>query len=74
VRILRVTAVLAAAVVLLACGREPSASELTAKGVANLKSAKTVHLDGSGSIGLKAQSGLSLSFEFKLSGDAEPPN
>lgn len=73
-RILRVTAVLAAAVVLLACGREPSASELTAKGVANLKSAKTVHLDGSGSIGLRAQSGLSLSFEFKLSGDAELPN
>lgn len=73
-RILRLTAVLIAAVLLLACGREPSASQLTATGIANLQTAKTVHLDGTGSIALKAQSGLSFSFDFKLSGDAELPN
>ena len=69
-RTLRVTALLTALVLLSACGREPSASQLTATGVANLQSAKTAHLDGTGSIALKAQSGLSLSLEFKLAGDA----
>ncbi len=51
--LLRIAACLAVAALLLGCGREPSASELTAKGVANLTSAKTVHLDGTGSIALK---------------------
>jgi hypothetical protein len=74
VRTLRVTALLAALVVLSACGREPSASQLTATGIANLQNGKTAHLDGAGSIALKAQSGLSFSFDFKLSGDAEMPN
>ena len=73
-RSLRVTALLAAVVLLSACGREPSASQLTATGVSNLHSAKTAHLDGAGAIALKAQSGMSFSFEFKLSGDAEIPN
>jgi hypothetical protein len=75
VRSLLIVAVHAtAAVVLIGCGREPSASQLTATGIANLQSAKTAHLDGLGSVALKAQSGLSLAFEFKLSGDAEIPN
>jgi FlaG/FlaF family flagellin (archaellin) len=74
VRTLRVTVLLAALLVLSACGREPSASQLTATGIANLQSAKTAHLDGTGAIALKAQSGLSFSFEFKLSGDAEIPS
>lgn len=74
-RSLRALALLATAVLLLvACGREPSASQLTATGIANLQSAKTAHLDGIGSIALKAQSGLSFAFEFKLAGDAEIPN
>jgi hypothetical protein len=74
VHTLRVAALIAAVVVLSACGREPSASQLTATGIANLQSAKTAHLDGTGAIALKAQSGMSFSFEFKLSGDAEIPN
>ena len=61
------------AVLLVACSPEPTASELTAKGITNLTSAKTVHLDGTGKVALKGQGGLSFAFEFKLSGDAEPP-
>ncbi len=59
---------------LLACTPEPTASALTEKGIANLKSAKTVQIDGTGSIALKAQTGLSFNVDFKLSGDAAVPN
>jgi hypothetical protein len=69
----RITAALLA-VLLVACSPEPTATQLTAKGVANLTGAKTVHLDGIGSIALKGQNAFSFAFEFKLSGDAEPPN
>ena len=62
------------ALLLIACSPEPTASALTAKGVANLTSAKTVHLDGTGSIALKGQNAFAFAFEFKLSGDAELPN
>ena len=72
--VLRVTALLVAATLLFACSREPTASELTTKGVANLTSAKTAHLDGTGSLALKSQSGLSFTFDFKLAGDAELPD
>ena len=71
--VLRIAAVLVA-LLLAACSPEPTASQLTAKGVANLTSARTVHLDGTGSISLKGQNAFSLAFEFKLSGDAELPN
>ena len=75
VRVPRVITVVAIAAFLLAsCGREPTASELTEKGIANLKSAKTVQVDGTGSIALKAQNGLSFNFDFKMSGDAAIPN
>ncbi len=70
----RPAAVLAIAGLLVACAPEPTASALTATGIANLKNAKTVQLDGSGSIALKAQSGLSFAFDFTLSGNAEPPD
>lgn len=73
-RVLRVATFVALAVLLLACGREPSASELTAKGIANLTSVKTVHLDGTGSLALRGQNAFSITLEFKLSGDAELPN
>jgi len=72
--VLRVAACIVAATVLLACSREPTASELTAKSVANLKSAKTAHLDGTGALALKSQSGLAFTFDFKLAGDAELPD
>lgn len=68
---------LAAAVIallLVACSPEPTASQLTAKGVANLTSAKTVHLDGTGSLAIKGQNAFSFALEFKLSGDAELPD
>jgi hypothetical protein len=72
--VLRVAAFLVAATSVLACSREPTASEFTAKAVANLTSAKTAHLDGTGSLALKAQNGLSFTFDFKLAGDAELPD
>lgn len=70
----RVAAVLAVTGLLLACTPEPSASALTATGIANLKSAKTVQVDGNGSVALKSQNGISLTFDFKLSGDAALPD
>ena len=70
----RAAVVIAVAGLLLACTPEPTASALTEKGIANLKSAKTVQVDGTGSIALKAQNGLSFNFDFKLSGDAAMPN
>lgn len=72
--VLRITAIVAVLALLSACTPEPTASQLAATGIAKLKSAKTVHLDGTGAIGLKAQGGMSFSFEFKLAGDAEPPD
>lgn len=72
--VLRVAALLVLAALLIGCSREPSASELTTKSIANLRGAKTVHLDGTGGIALKSQSGFSFSFEFKMLGDAELPN
>jgi hypothetical protein len=74
VRYPRVLILVAVAALLAACSPEPTASELTAKSVANLRNAKTARLDGTGSIALKAQNGLSFSFDFKLSGDAELPS
>jgi len=73
VLVLRIAAALVA-LLLIACSPEPTASQLTAKGITNLTGAKTVHLDGTGAIALKGQGGFSLAFEFKLSGDAELPN
>lgn len=71
--VLRIAAVLVL-LLLAACSPEPTASQLTAKGVANLISAKTVHLDGTGSLALKGQNAFSFALEFKLSGDAELPS
>jgi hypothetical protein len=71
--VLRIAAVLVA-LLLVACSPEPTASQLTTKGITNLTSAKTVHLDGTGSLALKGQNAFSLAFEFKLSGDAELPD
>lgn len=73
--VLRLAAVLALATSLIACGTsEPTPQALTAKGIANLQKAKTTHLEGTGSIALKAQGGFSFAFEFKLAGDAELPD
>jgi hypothetical protein len=61
----------------IACGpaaslAEPSPTELLQKASANLKNAKTAHVSGTGSFGLS--SGLSLSFDFTMNGDAEMPD
>ena len=61
----------------IACGSaatlaEPSPTELLQKASANLTNAKTAHIDGIG--GFAISSGLSLSFDFKLTGDAEMPD
>jgi hypothetical protein len=61
----------------IACGQaatlaEPSPTELLQKASANLKNAKTAHIDGTGSFAIS--SGLSISFDFKMTGDAEMPD
>jgi hypothetical protein len=61
----------------IACGSaatlaEPSPSELLQTASANLTKAKTAHIDGTGSFAIS--SGLSISFDFKLTGDAEMPD
>ena len=61
----------------IACGSaatlaEPSPTELLQKASSNLKAAKTAHIDGTGSFAIS--SGLSISFDFKLNGDAEMPD
>lgn len=63
--------------VAIACGQvatlaEPSPTELLQKASANLKNAKTAHIDGTGSFAIS--SGLSISFDFKMTGDAEMPD
>lgn len=73
--LLRVVGVLAAAAI--ACGQVASLKELTPtellqKATTNLKNAKTAHVDGTGSFALN--SGLSISFDFKMNGDAELPD
>jgi len=73
--LLRIIGALAA--LAIACGSaatlaEPSPNELLQKASANLKKAKTAHIDGTGSLAIS--SGLSISFDFKLNGDAEMPD
>jgi hypothetical protein len=73
---LRIAGLLAIAGLVLACGQvatltEATPVELLQKANANLKSAKTTHLEGTGSIALKG--GMTMSFDMKLSGDAEVP-
>jgi hypothetical protein len=51
---------------------EPSPSDLLQKASMNLKSAKTAHIDGTGNFAIT--SGLSISFDFKVNGDAEMPD
>ena len=73
--LLRIVAGLAAFAI--ACGSaatlaEPSPTELLQKASSNLKDAKTAHIDGTGSFAIS--SGLSISFDFKLNGDAEMPD
>jgi len=56
----------------LFCGRvplEPSPSGLLQRASANLKTANTTHIDGTGTFALK--DGMSLWFDFKIGGDAE---
>ena len=72
---LRILAGLAA--LAIACGgtatvAEPSPTELLQKASTNLQAAKTAHIEGTGSFAIS--SGLSISFDFKLNGDAEMPD
>src|SRR2546423_12924825 len=61
----------------IACGSaatltEPSPSELLQKASANMLNAKTAHIEGTG--GFAISSGPSISFDFKLIGDAGMPD
>jgi hypothetical protein len=61
----------------IACGpaatlAEPSPAELLQHASANLTNAKTAHIEGTGSFAIS--SGLSISFDFQLNGDAEMPD
>jgi hypothetical protein len=70
-------ALIVLASIAVACGpaatfAEPSPTELLQAANANLAKAKTAHIDGTGSFAIS--SGLSISFDFKLNGDAEIPD
>lgn len=62
----------------VACGSvggalaETSPTQLLQTANANLQTAKTAHIEGTGSFAIK--SGMSISFDFKLSGDTELPD
>jgi hypothetical protein len=51
---------------------EPSPTELLQQASVNLKNARTAHIDGTGNFAIN--SGLSITFDFKLDGDAEMPD
>jgi hypothetical protein len=51
---------------------EPAAADLLSTANTKMQTAKSVHLDGSGSLALKG--GASFSFDFKISGDVEVPD
>ena len=70
-------AIVVLASISIACGQaatlvEPSPTELLQKANTNFKNAKTAHIDGTGSFAIS--SGLSISFDFKMNGDAEMPD
>jgi hypothetical protein len=70
---MRAVVVGAVLLALTACSTaEPSAPALAATAAANLKSARTTHIEGTGSFSIK--DALSTSFDFKLSGEAELPD
>lgn len=71
-RLLAATAALAFACGPVATLAEPSPSELLQKASTNLRNAKTAHIDGTGSFAIS--SGLSISFDFTMAGDAEMPD
>ena len=50
---------------------EPSATDLVRGASAKMQSTKSVHIDGTGSLGIKG--GFSMSFDFKLTGDLQMP-
>jgi hypothetical protein len=70
-------AIIVFAALAIACGppatlAEPSPTELLQSASTNLKNAKTAHVDGTGSFAIS--SGLNISFDFTLNGDAEMPD
>ena len=70
---MRVAAAILATLLVGACGSlEQSPTDLVRGASAKMQSAKSVHVEGTGSFGIKA--GLSLSFDFKLVGDVEMPD
>ena len=69
----RLAAALLVASFIGACGTlEPSATDLVRGASAKMQATKSVHIEGTGSLGIKA--GMSMSFDFKLSGDVEMPD
>jgi hypothetical protein len=71
--IARVAVIALAALSLSGCGvLEPSAADLVRGASAKMQSTKSVHIDGTGSMGIRG--GFSMSFDFKLVGDIELPD
>lgn len=70
---MRFAAAILATLLVGACGSlEQSPTDLVRGASAKMQSAKSVHVEGTGSFGIKA--GMSLSFDFKLVGDVEMPD
>jgi hypothetical protein len=51
---------------------EPAAADLLSSANTKMRSAKSVHLDGTGSLALKG--GFAFSFDFKIKGDVQVPD
>lgn len=72
--LLRIAGLFLVVTMLASCVPEPTASELAAKAIANLRSAKTAHLDGTGSMAMKTGQAIPFSYNFTVSGDAVLPH
>jgi len=59
---------------LASCAPEPTASELATKAIANLRSAQSAHLEGTGSMAMKTGQAIQFSYDFTVSGDAVLPH
>ena len=71
--IVRAAVVAFAALSLAGCGAlEPSATDLVRGASAKMQTAKSLHIEGTGTFGIKG--GMSMSFDFKLVGDVELPD
>jgi hypothetical protein len=74
VSLLRTAGLIVVVTMLASCAPEPTAPELATKAIANLRNAKTAHMDGTGSMAMKTGQAIPFSYAFTVSGDAMLPH